>query len=119
MSGQGLLIIDDNADLRFLYTEALKVLSCTNWVFGTGGEALEHLRSAGTLPKTILVDMLMPHMNGEEFIRLLRGDQRFDKINVIITSGLDSVSQHYKEFRADGFLRKPVGIADLERLCQA
>lgn len=117
MTGKSVLVIDDNSDLRSLYVEALKMLECQVWAFASGPEALLFLRETSVLPEIVLVDMVMPGMDGPQFIREVRANERLRSIQIVVSSGLDGLAAKAREAGADGFLRKPVGLEQLERLC--
>ncbi len=80
------VIVDDNADLRFLTRVTIESPSCV--IVGeasNGAEALEVVEAAR--PDVVVMDMHMPIMNGIEATRILT--YRFPDIEVIIVSGSD------------------------------
>ena len=54
-----------------------------------GVEALEILKNAATLPKIILLDVVMPKMNGYQLMELLKKDSAYSKIPVIFITSSD------------------------------
>ena len=107
------LIVDDDADNRLLLRELLaadgyRIVEATD-----GAEALQ--RVAEHLPDAILLDVLMPGMDGLEVCRQLRADRRTAAVPVILVT-----AQRGREDRLAGiaagasdFLTKPVDVADL------
>jgi CheY-like chemotaxis protein len=81
--GDLILIVDDDADIRdalaeLLSTEGYVVLSAED------GQAALDLLTYGNRPKVILLDLMMPRMNGLEFLEKSRPDHA--NIPVIVVS---------------------------------
>ena len=103
--GKTILIIDDEFGIvevvEFILIDAgYRVISALN-----GQEGLARLEE--TTPDLVMVDFMMPIMDGAAVIKAMRADERFGKIPVILTSALPE--QTIKQ-RCDGynaFLRKP------------
>jgi CheY-like chemotaxis protein len=83
-----ILLVDDDLDIREALTDTLEdrgfqVVSATN-----GLEALELLRSMAVRPSVILLDLMMPIMDGYGFLDAQRKDPKLAAIPVaIITAG--------------------------------
>jgi len=80
------LIIEDNEQVRgalvaLVESEGYRVMEATN-----GVEALRLLRTTGTRPCLILLDLLMPGMNGWDFRAEQRRDDRLSGIPVVVVS---------------------------------
>lgn len=106
------LIVEDDADLREMMAQLLTLEGFHAATATNGREALEHLRR-GDIPQLILLDLMMPVMDGWEFQRQRRSDPALASLPVIVLSALD-------EKRAAGaatheFLKKPL---DFDRLLQ-
>ena len=100
------LIVDDqdiNVDiLEEILKEHYHILKANN-----GKHALEVLGNADVLPKVILLDVMMPEMNGKELFEILKGDEDFKHIPVIfITAENDSEGELLTAGAVD-FIRKP------------
>lgn len=85
-----ILIAEDEEDLRDMYTMALKskgfeVLQAVN-----GIEALEWLERDYTRVDLILLDVVMPGLDGFETLKKIKEDARYNKIPVIIITNLDN-----------------------------
>jgi len=108
-----ILLVDDDAELRDELAAALtevgyEVVSASN-----GREALEQLK-ARPLPRVIVLDLLMPVMNGWEFCDAARGDPTMGKIPIVVTSGAvsrDPASPYY--INVDDFITKPFDLDEL------
>ena len=109
MSGT-LLIVDDEADLReslqeYLEDQGYRVLTATN-----GQEALE-VMSGDALPCVVILDLIMPVMNGRELHDRMQQDARLAAVPVIV-----STSDPSRAPAGVPILRKPY---DLRRLLAA
>ena len=110
MSGAepALLVVDDNDDNRFTLTRRLaregykKVTSAVN-----GREALERLRADHF--DLVLLDVMMPEMNGYQVLEQMHGDARMRDIPVIMISAVDQLESVVRciELGADDYLMKP------------
>ena len=108
------LVVDDVYTNVVILEEILKddynIVSAFN-----GKEALEKLQSAASLPKIILLDIVMPQMNGRELFDILKADKAFKRIPVIfITAENDSESELLAAGAVD-FINKPF-IPDIVKL---
>lgn len=78
-----------------------------------GEEAL--LKIKDTLPDVILLDVMMPRMNGYEVCKILKNDPKTHFIPVILITALSDVSDRIQgiEAGADEFLTKPINKLEL------
>ena len=83
---QKVLIADDDAINRQVLAELLKP-EYTVLLAKNGEQALE--RAARHAPDLILLDVMMPDLDGYEVLRRLRADPQLEQIAVIFISGLD------------------------------
>ena len=91
MSDPTVLIVDDDEDLHTLYSlylqgESIRILRAFN-----GQEGLDILEKEK--PDMIVLDMIMPVMDGEEFFIKLRTEKNIKDIPVIIASVNEKISQ--------------------------
>lgn len=91
MSEQTIMIVEDDEDLHALYGlylqgESYRILRAFN-----GKEALEILDHER--PDLIVLDMIMPVMDGEEFFTCLRTERKITDIPVIIASVNEKIPQ--------------------------
>ena len=103
-----LLVVDDNDDNRFTLTRRLAREGYTNLSSAVNGrEALEKLR-AETFD-LVLLDVMMPEMNGYEVLEHMSADARLREIPVIMISALDQVDSVVRciELGAEDYLTKP------------
>jgi CheY-like chemotaxis protein len=101
--------VEDNDDLRSLYTETLRAAGYRVEEMRNGADALRHL-DRGARPKVILLDVMMPEMSGAELLEELLARPECDAIPVIAISGLvgDALG-------TAAYLQKPVSCEQLVR----
>jgi DNA-binding response OmpR family regulator len=106
-----ILVIDDDEDIRQLMTLFLEAEGYGVDVAADGSDAWKQLQ-AGIRPELIILDLMMPGMDGEHFLKKLRAS-RFANTRVIILSGHGAAQQKVTELKANGCLMKPVELDDL------
>lgn len=103
-----ILIVEDDEDLQTLYGLYLQGESFEVFRAVNGKEALEVVEKEH--PNLIILDMIMPVMDGEEFLTHLRTEKK-DPTKVIIASVNDKIPQRLFDFgNLCAVLRKPFGI---------
>jgi adenylate cyclase len=103
-----LLVVDDNEDNRYTLTRRLDRLGYTNVSTATNGrEALELLQAKPI--DLVLLDIMMPDMNGYEVLERLKADPQRRHIPVIMISAIDEVESVIRcvELGAEDYLSKP------------
>ncbi len=106
--GPALLVVDDNEDNRYTLTRRLKREGYTNLTTANDGrEALEALAQRPF--DLVLLDIMMPVMNGYEVLEHINGDEALRDIPVIMISALDDIDSVVKciELGAQDYLPKP------------
>jgi PAS domain S-box-containing protein len=109
-----ILVVDDellNVELMRAYlSNDYDVITAYN-----GKDALEKVKNDD--PDLILLDVMMPDMDGYEVCRVIRHDYQIDFIPIVMITALTSREDHQKgiEAGADEFLKKPVGKFELDR----
>jgi len=78
------LIVEDDAPTSELMGRALRQIDCTVTQADNGRVGLERLNEA--LPDAILLDLMMPEMDGFEFIARVRAESRWQRIPVIVVT---------------------------------
>ena len=100
------MVVEDEVDLREMLGEILKLDGYEVSQAGNGEAALELLRG-GYHPDVIVLDMMMPEMDGWQFRRLQTSAPELAAIPVIAMSGLHTVRGSVLGFGAAAFLEKP------------
>jgi CheY-like chemotaxis protein len=106
------LIVEDEEDIRVPYAEFLQREGCHVVQAMDGAEALALLR-AGLAPSVIVLDLIMPNMNGWEFRRAQIQDARLAKFPVLVMSGAHQLTIDPAMRNISGYLRKPVRLDEL------
>ena len=106
-----ILIVEDDADIAELMQLLLERDGYSVRVASDGLDALQQLRS-GLEPDLILLDLMMPRMDGEQFLTRVHADH-YPDIPVVILSGHVSAQAKAKELHAACCLMKPVESNDL------
>jgi CheY-like chemotaxis protein len=107
-----ILVIDDDQDLREAITTALTDEGYQATAVGSAREALVRLRE-DVAPSLILLDMMMPGMDGWQFRLELQREPATAKIPIVILSGHQNVRDAALALGAADYLRKPVRIESL------
>jgi excisionase family DNA binding protein len=114
------LIVDDDLDLVDLITDGMKAdgrfdVRTANNGFDAGMLVREYR------PDVIVLDVMLPDINGKEVCQRVRGDGTLDAVKIICISGMveaDKIEELYAA-GADDFVQKPFEIeALINRVCQ-
>ena len=107
------LIVEDDADTRDSIVEVLTDRNYRALEASNGVDALDELRGAAPRPCVILLDMMMPVMDGKEFRNVQRVDEALREIPVVVLSAHADATSLADQMQAAGFLRKPVDLVTL------
>jgi DNA-binding response OmpR family regulator len=108
-----ILVVDDESDIRdllafYLRHQGYEVVTACN-----GCDALTCLQQRSELPELIVLDVMMPVMNGMEFRHAQRQDSALAAIPVAVMSAASNVQDHVPLLAADTYLAKPIDFATL------
>ncbi len=103
------LIVDDSQDIREALARLLRFEGFSVHEATDGADAMSQLKK-GLVPDLILVDLVMPTMDGPTFCRELRSSPTYRHIPVIIISGLRSAPGDLSDLK---YLRKPFDVKSL------
>ncbi|MEX0602632.1 MAG: response regulator, partial [Bacteroidota bacterium] len=96
---QYVLVVDDNRDYTVSLRKLLEKEGFKGRIANTGEEALEILK--GSQPAMILLDLVMPGMDGFEVLRKLGQNTEWRKIPVVILSGKELTEKERENFNAN------------------
>ncbi|MBT4484661.1 MAG: response regulator [Candidatus Latescibacteria bacterium] len=113
------LVVDDSRVNQELIKGILIPLGYEISQAWDGVEALEKVKEFS--PDMILLDVMMPRMNGFEVARQLKGDEETKIIPIVMVTALQEVEDRVKamEAGADDFLTKPVDTTELRTRIQS
>jgi CheY-like chemotaxis protein len=103
-----ILLVEDNSDVRRLYAIGLNQRGFEVKLAANGAEAVERIKS-GEKPDVILLDWMMPLMDGGEVLSRLDDHD----VTVIVISGQPAPGDGKLDARIQCWLTKPVSIDDL------
>ncbi len=109
-----ILVVDDDTDLRCALRNALEPEGYHVALAANGREAWEWLQSA-PLPALILLDLMMPVMDGVELLGLVRKDTRLRSVPVIVATAFGSLAEPVAD-ESQGFLAKPFEVEQVLEL---
>src|SRR5689334_1575844 len=89
-----ILIVDDDVDIREALTDTLEARGFEVVTAANGLEALRLLRSNAVSPSVILLDLMMPVLDGYEFLDEQRKDPALASIPVAIITAGHGVDRH-------------------------
>ncbi|BDI30518.1 hypothetical protein CCAX7_25690 [Capsulimonas corticalis] len=113
--GRRVLVIDDNATNRTILREQLRSWNCAPLTAASGQEGLDLLNASEQPIDLVIMDMMMPDMNGQETTDALKSNPKFAAIPVILLSSAN-LEADTPEMARRGFaasLMKPVRKSSL------
>jgi CheY-like chemotaxis protein len=115
------MVVEDDRDVRDTLVEVLEDAEYKPVAASNGRDALDQLRANHVKPCLILLDIMMPVMDGLQFRAVQRQDPTLQEIPVVVLTAHASVQQMAKELSVAEFLKKPVRLetllAAVERYC--
>jgi CheY-like chemotaxis protein len=109
------IVIEDEADLATIFSEALKAGGFDTETISDGAKALERLKVLE--PQVIILDLHLPNVDGREILRHIRADERLVDVRVLVATA-DSHMAELVEPEADLVLLKPISFMQLQVLAR-
>lgn len=106
-----ILVVDDNDALRENLAEALELEGYDVAVAPNGDDALARLEADPSIA-VVLLDLVMPGMDGRQLLGRIRADPRLASLRVVLTTG-HTGPRARAGVPADAFLTKPFGVREL------
>ncbi len=101
-----ILVIDDDAAERQRLSSWFRAEGYAVETAGHGREALDRLRT-GFQPCVILMDLMMPEMDGFDFRREQQADPHLAFVPLIVYSAVPNLALYAKQLRVNAFIHKP------------
>ncbi|MDP1803227.1 MAG: response regulator [Bacteroidota bacterium] len=108
MMNKKILIVDDEADIRFLLKRALTSQNYSVFEAGNLKQGLEIYNQSN--PDIVILDVNLPDGSGIYYARKFKNEKN---IVIFISADHDKLAEGYKELGANGFLKKPFVINEL------
>jgi len=98
------LVAEDDGDIRdaiaeILTSDGYDVVSAAN-----GREAMDYLQGTSRIPAVILLDLMMPVVDGWECLHMIRSSARCSTVAVVVTT---AIGRERRPAGVEAFLRKP------------
>jgi CheY-like chemotaxis protein len=106
------LVVDDDLEIRETMRQILEVEGYQVAVASNGANALDLLHR-GLAPRLILLDLMMPVMNGWELREALQRDSRLKTIPIVVFTGDGSAAAKAESGHAAGYITKPIDLEPL------
>jgi two-component system chemotaxis response regulator CheY len=107
-----ILLVEDDIDVREALVEALRDKGYEVDTAVDGLQALERLRG-GARPGVILLDLMMPRMDGAEFRTAQRADPALAHLPVVLLSADARMDDKARVLDVQGAIRKPIDLVQL------
>ncbi|MEW5895973.1 MAG: response regulator, partial [Candidatus Omnitrophota bacterium] len=106
-----ILIVDDDPDICITTSSVLKKRGFIPVEARTAEDALAILEK--TCPDLILTDVLLPEMNGYEFIKTVKASAVLAEVPVLVLTGRGQMKEAFDLIGVSGFITKPFSIDEL------
>jgi len=110
----GVLVVEDDREIRDMVTMMVKSMGYTVVTAVNGKDALARLHEQSA--DIVLLDLMMPEMDGFEFCQRVREDPTLRDLHIIITSARDALEDKVRglELGAADYLTKPFSLTELQ-----
>jgi two-component system response regulator (stage 0 sporulation protein A) len=114
LTEQSVMIVDDNKEFVSLLSEYINEQEDMSvyGIFHNGNDAIQYLQAQGTVPTVIILDLIMPGMDGLSVLENLKEMNILQKTKIIFVTafGQESIIQKVSSFGTSYFLVKPLDI---------
>jgi two-component system, cell cycle response regulator DivK len=107
------LIIEDDEDLSFIFSEALRAAGYKTEIVRDGNNAWARLEA--TLPQVVILDLHLPHIAGTEILKKIRNTESLKAVRVVVTTADARLAEQIGR-QADLVLIKPISFGLLRDL---
>jgi len=109
------LVVDDDRDTCDLLAKWLQQAGHESTCVTSGGGALAHLKSEQ--PDVVILDVMMPGMDGEELLKRVRDDRRISNVPIVCYSAIDDptfIKRVLSEGANDYWVKGSLEFRDIE-----
>lgn len=114
MTNKKILLVDDEKNLRILVKEVLEEEGFKVTAVASGMECLERLKK--TKPDLIIMDMMMPKMNGYDTIKEIRKNPKNESIKIVVltvSKVADAAKFQLSKYNVSDYINKPFDNKEL------
>ena len=104
-----IMLIDDDKFLLDMYSLKFKNKGLDIVTADGSAQALDRIRG-GERPDVVLLDIIMPNMDGLELLKILRDEKLIQDVVVIMLTNQSDETEKAKELGADGYIVKATTI---------
>lgn len=112
-TGPRVLVVEDDEDIREAVAESLEEAGYGVWLASNGAIAIDELRASADLPCLILLDLMMPMMDGAQFLQEMRQDPRLSSLPVVVVTADGNAIAKAAALGTHAGLKKPIQLDDL------
>jgi CheY-like chemotaxis protein len=111
-----IMVVDDNPDVRYTVVRGISALTdAYEFVQVEDGNQCIEMLEKGANPDLILLDIMMPELDGWEVAARVKSDDRFKQIPIIfLTAKTDEMSKGMGSLSASDYICKPFEVEDLK-----
>jgi two-component system, chemotaxis family, chemotaxis protein CheY len=110
MAAKTVLLVDDDQAILEMMRDVLEIEGYRVAVAKNGQDAITQLRTLDDKPSLIVLDLMMPILNGWEFLDFQRSQTQFSKIPIVICS---AYFESAKSIKPSAVVPKPVQLEPL------
>ena len=114
MAQSYVLVVDDDPAIRGLVADALRGECFSVDLAAHGREALDAMRARR--PATVVLDLMMPVMDGFTFIENCHKEQLCDGVPIVVISAVRDALRRIQEVPVHACMAKPFDLEDLVRV---
>lgn len=109
-----ILIADDDAEMRKILRTYFQDMDCTLLETADGAETLETI--IVHRPNLVVLDVMMPELNGWEVCKYVRAREEFEPVGIIMLTAIGPTNNELTSplFGADDYIDKPFDFEELE-----
>ena len=105
------LVVEDDPQIRALVADVLQADGYSVSTAADGNEAIAAMRHGR--PDAVLLDLMMPRMDGVTFVRTLRERTRWGRVPIVVMSAIHNPAQQAERLGALACVPKPFDLDDL------